>query len=84
MAHEALQSNGSIAFVYARENTYPFAYVRSSGAEKILVVLNPSMEPAAFPGAYAPKETLYRLGGEAAFSADTVTVPANSAGFYLL
>lgn len=84
LAHEALQSNGKVEFVYAEENTYPFAYVRSAGEEKILVVLNPSMEEVSFAGAYAPKETLYTLNAAASFENGRVTVPGNSAGFYRL
>lgn len=84
LAHKALQSGGGVEFVYAEENAYPFAYVRSAGEERILVILNPSMEDVSFPGAYAPKETLYTLRAAASFTADTVAVPANSAGFYLL
>lgn len=83
-AHEALQSCGGIEFVYAEENAYPLAYVRSAGEEKVLVVLNPSMKEASFPGDFEPAETLYRLGGEAVFGGGKVTVPANSAGFYKL
>ena len=84
MAHEALQSNGSVDFVYAKENAYPFAYVRAAGEEKVLVILNPSMEDVVFPGAYRPQETLYHLHQEAEFTGSEVKVPANSAGFYLL
>lgn len=84
LAHKALQSGGGVEFVYAEENAYPFAYVRSAGEERILVILNPSMEDVSFPGAYAPKEALYTLHAAASFTPDTVAVPANSAGFYLL
>ena len=41
-AHPALQSKGEIDFLYAEENAYPLAFLRSAGDEKILVAINPS------------------------------------------
>lgn len=78
----ALQNRGEIRFVCAGKGTYPLAYVRSSGDEKVLVIINPSAGDASFAGEYAVKETLYYFGAEAEFTPDTVTVPGCSAGFY--
>ncbi|MBD5155307.1 MAG: glycosylase [Oscillibacter sp.] len=83
-AHEVLQSNASLEFVYAQENTYPLAYIRRSGQEEFLIILNPSAQETSFPGVFGPSETIYSLGGEAKFNPATVTVPASSAGIYRL
>jgi maltose alpha-D-glucosyltransferase/alpha-amylase len=83
-AHEALQSNASVSFVYARENAYPLAYVRRSGSEEMLVILNPSASDASFPMTFAPWEPIYCFGGSAKFSPGLVSVPASSAGIYRL
>lgn len=82
--HEALQSNGKIEFVYAEENAYPLAYLRTEAAEQLLVILNPSAQAASFPGTYLPKRTVYQLGGEAKFDGGQITAPPCSAGFYAL
>ena len=82
--HEALQSNGKIEFVYAEEKSYPLAYLRTGAKEKLLVILNPSAQSAAFPGAYMPKETAYHFGAEAKFDGERITAPPCSAGFYVL
>lgn len=81
-AHQALQSGGKIEFVCARENACPLAYLRTGGGEKLLVVINPSAQPAAFPGEYLPKETVYRFGQPARFDAGQITAAPCSAGFY--
>lgn len=84
LAHEALGNRGGIEFVYAKENEYPLAYVRSGGEERILIILNPSAEVVSFPWGNQPGETLYHLGGEAQFENRTVIVPPCSVGFYSL
>lgn len=81
-AHPALQSSGKIEFVCARENAYPLAYIRTSGEERILVVLNPSARAAAFPGAFRPLETVYLFGAPAEFDGKSITAGPCSAGFY--
>lgn len=80
----ALGNRGEISFVYAEEGSYPFAYVRSSGEEKVLVIINPSDREASFAGDYAVKKTLYCFGGEARFAQGTVSVPGGFAGFYAI
>ena len=42
--HTALQSDGSIEFLYAEEQAYPFIYLRKDENERILVILNPKDE----------------------------------------
>ncbi len=83
-AHSALQSRGEIEFVNAEANQYPLAYLRSDDKEKILIIINPADREVSFDGDYAVKEALYTFGGEAVFAGGKVTVPAGSAGFYLL
>ncbi len=78
----ALQSNGGIEFVYVKEKKYPLAYTRSSGDEKILVVINPGREEASFEGEYEFKEVIYGFGGELVYNAGKITVPGGSA-FYI-
>lgn len=83
-AHESLQSNAPVSFVYAKENAYPLAYIRRSRSEEMLVILNPSASDASFPITFAPSETIYCFGGSARFSPGLVSVPASSAGIYRL
>lgn len=83
-SHAALRSKGEIEFVYAEKNAYPFAYLRSAGDEKILVVLNPSGREASFACALAPKECLYVFGKEIAAVDGRITAAPCSAGYYKL
>lgn len=80
--HSALQSKGEISFVYAEENAYPLAYVRSDAEEKILVIINPADRQVSFEYPESIKNTLYSLGGEVVLSNGTIIVPPQSAGFY--
>ncbi|MDE5742134.1 MAG: alpha-glucosidase C-terminal domain-containing protein, partial [Oscillospiraceae bacterium] len=81
-SHKALQSFGEIEFVYAEKDAYPFAYLRSAGEEKILVILNPSDKEVSFKCSHVPKDTLYNLGGDVSAENGTITVPKTFAGFY--
>ena len=83
-SHPALQSRGEIEFVYARKNAYPFAYLRSDGREKILVVLNPSDKAAAFECEYIPQAVLYSFGGEATVSGGKFILAPQSAGYFIV
>lgn len=78
----ALQSKGEIEFVYAKKNEYPFAYLRSWGDEKILVVINPAQKDVSFACNYLPIETVYYFGKEVSAKNGQLQVPAGSAGFY--
>ena len=79
---KALQSFGEIEFVYAEKDAYPFAYLRSAGDEKILVILNPSDKEVSFKCGHVPKDTLYTLGGDISAENGVITVPKVFAGFY--
>lgn len=80
--HTALQSKGEIKFVYAEKDAYPLSYLRSSGEERILVVINPADREVSFGCAHVPQETLYRFGGEIAFKDGIMTVPAQTVGWF--
>ena len=81
-SHKALLSNGEIEFVYAEKNEYPLAYVRSSGDEKILVIINPADREVSFESNPSLGESIYSFGGKASAENGIITVPAKSAGFY--
>lgn len=81
-SHQALLSKGEIAFIHAKENTYPFAYLRSSGEERILVVINPSKEEGSFAFEASKAKELYALGGKVEFADGKVHVPGCTAGFF--
>ena len=81
-AHTALQSKGEIEFVYAEKDAYPLAYLRSSGEERILVVINPADREVSFACAHVPQETLYRFGGEIALKDGIMTGPAQTVGWF--
>ena len=81
-SHIALQSKGEIEFVCAEKNVYPFAYLRSAGEEKILVIINPADREVAFEYGYLPKEKVYSLGGEITVGNGKIIVPPCSAGYY--
>mgnify|MGYP005870930221 FL=1 len=81
-SHKALLSKGEIEFVYAEKNEYPLAYVRSSGDEKILVIINPADREVSFASSLSLGESIYSFGGKASAENGIITVPAKSAGFY--
>ena len=58
-SHPALQSKGEIEFIYAEENSYPLAYVRSSDNEKILVIVNPAAREVRFGSSLPAGKVIY-------------------------
>lgn len=80
--HPALQSNGKLEFVYVEKDAYPLAYVRSSGEERLLVILNPAARPVSFDSSLVPGEVVYVYGGRVSCEKGTISVPPCSAGFY--
>lgn len=80
--HKALMNNSEIEFVYAEKDRYPLAYLRSSGEEKLLVVLNPSDREASFPFHGRLAEAVYCFGEGAVQNDTVVTAKPCSAGFY--
>ena len=79
---KALLSRGTIEFVYAEKNQYPLAYVREAEGEKVLVIINPSDKEQSFPYSAELKDALYTIGGKAESKDGTITIAAQSAGFY--
>ena len=79
---KALLSRGTIEFVYAEKNQYPLAYVREAEGEKVLVIINPSDKEQSFPYSAELKDALYTIGGKAESKDGTITIPAQSAGFF--
>ena len=59
--HSALQSCGEIEFLTG--SGYPLAYVRSDDSEKLLVVINPSAQPAELAYSGKAGECLFSVGG---------------------
>ncbi|MBD5115892.1 MAG: glycosylase [Ruminococcaceae bacterium] len=82
LSHISLQSKGGIEFVYAEKDAYPFAYLRVSANEKILVIINPADREVSFECKYFPKEKIYSLGGEIISDNGGITVPPCFAGYY--
>ena len=81
-AHPALQNGGGIEFVYAPQNEYPLAYVRSAGEESLLVILNPAEREIVFECGCRLKETVYSFGKEAESCGEGIRVSPCSAGIY--
>ncbi len=82
LAHEALQSNAPLEFLYAEDNAYPLVYKRTGATETIIVALNPSdREVTCKIEAEDGKEVLYSNNGEAVLKEGTLTVPPASASF---
>lgn len=80
-AHKALMNKGEIEFVYAEKNAYPLAYLRTSGDEKILVILNPADRETAFECDYSLGKEIYSFGGKVTQNGKKITVPAKTAAF---
>lgn len=80
--HAALCSKGEIEFIYAEKNAYPFAYLRSSDDEKILVIINPADRETTFACEFVPTEEIYAFGGAARADGKKISVPAQFAGYY--
>lgn len=78
----ALGNMGEIEFVYAEKNSYPLAYLRTSGDEKVLVVINPSSVEAGFECELETAGCLYSLGGELKRENGRIVAMPNSACFY--
>ena len=81
-AHSALQSWGEIEIVRAEQNTYPLAYMRYDGSERLLIALNPSDGQVELPTACAPQEVLYSFGKASVRDGAAVVLGPNSFGIY--
>jgi hypothetical protein len=83
-----MTANAGVGFVYAEENSYPFAYVRTSHpddpSEKVLVVINPSHQDTFFESELELKEVIYSYGTPAYARNGKIVVPGASASFIKL
>ena len=68
--------------MYAPQNEYPLAYVRSAGEESLLVILNPAEREIVFECGCRLKETVYSFGKEAENCGEGIRVSPCSAGIY--
>ena len=59
-----------------------FIAMREAEGEKVLVIINPSDKEQSFPYSAELKVALYTIGGKAESKDGTITIPAQSAGFY--
>ncbi|MCR5255305.1 MAG: alpha-glucosidase C-terminal domain-containing protein [Acetatifactor sp.] len=82
--HKALGNKGDVKFIYAKEKTYPLAYIRSYEDEKILVVVNPSYKDASFESDLMGSELIHSIGDNATMDGSTITAPAGSISFIKL
>lgn len=76
----ALQSKGGIRFVFAEENAYPLAYIRSGGNEEILVVINPSEREEGFDLNVSEDKIIY-LKGKVSVENGRITAAPQSAAY---
>ena len=82
LAHEALQSNAPLEFLYAEDNAYPLVYKRNGETETIVIAINPSdREVTCKISAGDGEEILYANHGEAVLKDGTLTVPPASVSF---
>lgn len=85
LAHEALQSNAPLEFLYVEKDQYPLVYKRTGKEETIVVALNPSdKEVTCKIEAGSQKAVIYSNHGEAVLKDGVLTVPAASASFILI
>jgi len=78
-AHPALQNFGEIEFVHAG---YPLMYLRSSGDENLLVIINPSAEEKRAEYAQTLGTCIYQLNSAVRQDGNTLVVPAQSASVF--
>ena len=76
-SHAALQSRGEIRFI--KYDGYPLVYERSWEGEKLLAVINPSDKETSFSYSGELGEVLYKYGGEASKTEETVSVSGRAA-----
>lgn len=79
MQHEALQNTAAISF---KQTGYPLVYERSTGQERILVIINPGAEPARVDCGQG--SILHTVGGKAEISGKECRADGCSAVFVLL
>ena len=81
-SHEALRNDGEIEFL--RGDNYPLAFVRKTGNEKLLVIINPSDRKQPLSVDVKPGEALYTIGGRIEGAEGGFAAAPCSAGIYRL
>lgn len=82
---KSLQAYGSLEFVYAEPNSYPFVYKRCISDSSILVAINPSEQNSECRIDDAEAESiLYNYGEPASLNQETITVPPCSVTYFKL
>jgi len=87
--HVALQSNARVEFLTTDKNQYPLIYTREAENEKIVVIINPSGKEVATSIPVKPLDCIYDYNGRIDVEstdeagAYMITVPAESAGYYI-
>ena len=80
-ANPVLQSEAAIEFVYCKAHSYPLVYRRSNGKDRVLVVLNPSVEEVSIPYTGRTGAELYHTGGSVTAESGRLTVAPETAAF---
>lgn len=84
-SHRALGMLGKVQFLVIGTADTPLVYLRSDGAEQILVAINPGREKRCVQIPHTEGRLLYSVGGPGGeLSGGMLTVPAGSACFYEL
>lgn len=74
--NKALQSRGEIEFIHYEKNSYPLAYIRSDGCERMLVVINPSDNEVEFNFIEPLQQSIYSFGKDVVYKNGKLSVPA--------
>lgn len=79
---KTLQNKSKITFLFAVKNKYPLAYIRGSGKDSVVVLINPSQESASFPCKIKLGQALYQFGGKVIQGGNMISVPGKTAAFF--
>lgn len=81
--HKAFANDSDVEFVYVEEKAYPFAYLKTSedGSEKVMVIINPSLNDVSFETEYKLSDAFYVRGEAPLQDGNKVLVKARSIAF---
>lgn len=82
--HTSVQHKWFRESMRAEKNEYPLVYVRSSGDERILVIINPADRVVSFDFEGKIDGCIYSFGEKISSDRGKIIVPAKSAGFYAI
>ena len=76
--HPALAGDGTFKPLYAEQGQYPFAFLRQSGHDQVLVAVNPAGQPVSvtcsLPRARTTADRLFSLGADLAVAGKKATL----------